>query len=841
MDLFKLVGKIAIENGEANKEIDDTTSKAEGASSKMGSAFKKIGLFVASAFAVDKIKDFGLGCINAASDAGAATAQFTQVFGKLESKASKSLKGIADTAGISENRMKGSYTKIAAFAKTTGMDTQSALGLTERAMIAVADSAAFYDRSLEDTTESLQSFLKGNFENDAALGLSCTETTRNAAANKLYGKSFKDLSESQKQLTLLQMVEDANKASGALGQAARESDTWTNVTGNLQQTWKDFQAILGKPILEMAIPIVKTLADKVSNLSQKVNGANNPINKFVGWVGKAKDKMVELGRYASDSFSPAIGKIKGSFDKVKEAVQPMVDKFKTYVTNGNLARDATNFLKGAIDVCAFAVNGIASGVEKVINGFISMKEWAEKNKTTLQVLGIIIGGLTTAIIAYNAAGIIKKALDIAETVQIYGLIAAESAHTVASTIAAGATTALGAAMTFLTSPITLIILGIAALVAGFVILWNKCDGFRNFFLKMWDVIKQKWSEVQPYFEALWEAVKVAFSIAADFLVARFKIAWEVIKLAWSVAVSYFKLIANNIKQVFSVVKTFLVGAFKTAWAGIKLVWSVVGGYFKAVWNTIKGVFAVVKAVLSGDFKGAWEAIKGIVGTWANYFRNIWNNIKNVFSSVKSWFSNTFSAAWSAVKGIWSNCTTFFSETVNKVKTTFSKVKDIITKPFKTALDKVKGFFDKLKLKFPKIKMPHFSLKGKFSLKDMTVPKLSVSWYKKAMDNAMILNSPTIFGYSAATGKYLGGGEAGSEVVAGSQTLMNMIQSAVSEQNSTLTYYIQKLIEILVTYFPQILESMDREIVLDTGATVGALAVPMDEALGKLSDRKDRGR
>ena len=106
---------------------------------------------------------------------------------------------------------------------------------------------------------------------------------------------------------------------------------------------------------------------------------------------------------------------------------------------------------------------------------------------------------------------------------------------------------------------------------------------------------------------------------------------------------------------------------------------------------------------------------------------------------------------------------------------------------------------------------------------------------------MILNSPTIFGYSAATGKYLGGGEAGSEVVAGSQTLMNMIQSAVSEQNSTLTYYIQKLIEILATYFPQILEAMDREIVLDTGATVGALAVPMDEALGKLSDRKDRGR
>ena len=166
--------------------------------------------------------------------------------------------------------MKGSFTKIAAFAKTSGMDTDDALALSERAMRAVADSAAFYDRSLEETTESLQSFLKGNFENDAALGLSATETTRNAAANKLYGKSFKDLSESQKQLTLLKMVEDANKLSGALGQAARESDTWTNVTGNLKQAWTDFQATVGGNFLEPAVQGVKAVTGVVVELTAKV-------------------------------------------------------------------------------------------------------------------------------------------------------------------------------------------------------------------------------------------------------------------------------------------------------------------------------------------------------------------------------------------------------------------------------------------------------------------------------------------------------------------------------------------------------------------------------------------
>lgn len=166
---------------------------------------------------------------NYQADAEALKSQFSQVFGDLEQDASDKLDKIADETGVTVNRMKGSFTQIAAFAKTTGMEQADALDIADRSMKAVADSAAFYDRSIEDVTNSLQSFLKGNFENDAALGLSCTETTRNTAANALYGKSFKDLSEAEKQLTLLQMVEDANKASGAIGQAARESDTWTNV------------------------------------------------------------------------------------------------------------------------------------------------------------------------------------------------------------------------------------------------------------------------------------------------------------------------------------------------------------------------------------------------------------------------------------------------------------------------------------------------------------------------------------------------------------------------------------------------------------------------------------
>lgn len=263
---------------------EDAADTAEQAGNDLSGTFEKIGAAITTYLAVDKIKDVGVECIEAAADAQAAEAQFSQVFGDLEGKASESLSGIAETAGITENRMKGSYTKIAAFAKTTGMDTESALGLADRAMVAVADSAAFYDRSLEETTESLQSFLKGNYENDSALGLSCTEITRNEAANKLYGKSFQDLSESQKQLTLLQMVEDANAASGALGQAARESDTWTNQTGNLQQAWEDLQAILGNQILPAAVDGVTWLADAVQSVTDKIPAAVDWFNEYQGII-----------------------------------------------------------------------------------------------------------------------------------------------------------------------------------------------------------------------------------------------------------------------------------------------------------------------------------------------------------------------------------------------------------------------------------------------------------------------------------------------------------------------------------------------------------------------------
>lgn len=294
---IKVVGDISDVQSKMNQagdSVEKLGNKTEQTSKKGGglkNAFKDVDMTavqMAAGTVADlgnKTIEFGKKAITAAGAAQAMNAQFDQVFGDMAGTATKSLNQIAEETNILPNRLKPTFTQMAAFAKTTGMDTADALDLTTRATRAAADSAAFYDRSIDDVAESLQSYLKGNYENDAALGISSTETTRNAAANKLYGKSFQELSEAQKQLTLLQMVEDGNKLSGALGQAAREGDGLENVTGNMNQAMQDFYATIGEDIFPTFIEIMTKAVDVIQNLAKWFTDLPEPVKQLVFILG----------------------------------------------------------------------------------------------------------------------------------------------------------------------------------------------------------------------------------------------------------------------------------------------------------------------------------------------------------------------------------------------------------------------------------------------------------------------------------------------------------------------------------------------------------------------------
>lgn len=274
-DLAKVTEK---EAAAMAKELDGAGESAEDASKSFKELFKAN---LSADVVLDAIKQLGEAAIdlakeavNAAAEINASNAHFEQTFMGIEQTARQSLNNISKQVGITATRMQDSYTKIFAFTRSVGADQSQALDIASRALVAAADSAAYYDVSVEEATETLQSFLKGNYENDAALGIAATETTRNAKANELYAKSFQELSEAQKADVLLAMVEAGNKASGALGQAAREADSWTNVMGELQEAGRLLLGALGDPALEGLIPIVQGITRAMQSLVDTTASAN---------------------------------------------------------------------------------------------------------------------------------------------------------------------------------------------------------------------------------------------------------------------------------------------------------------------------------------------------------------------------------------------------------------------------------------------------------------------------------------------------------------------------------------------------------------------------------------
>lgn len=354
----RIVIDIELEDGSVVRGLGDIGDQADRVGNRSSSAFAKAGsaLKTVGTVAVGVVAGVGalsaavvglsIPLVKAAAEAQALNSQFSQVFGNLEKSAEASLQTIGNATQINAERLRGSFVRIAAFAKTTGVDTQAALDLSSRALTAAADSAAFYDRSIEDTTESLQSFLKGNYENDAALGISATETTRNATATRLFGQEFKALSEAQKQVALLEMVEEGNKLSGALGQAAREGDGLENVLGNLKQAYENFKVSLGDAILETAISLLKGLTDVIENIDTQ------PLADGLSYViEKLKEVYDFVKPFAKDFADLLLGAIQSvvdfwneggeelfvniteNFTSIYNSVKSIIDKLTPYVEN----------------------------------------------------------------------------------------------------------------------------------------------------------------------------------------------------------------------------------------------------------------------------------------------------------------------------------------------------------------------------------------------------------------------------------------------------------------------------------------------------------------------------
>ena len=191
--------------------------------------------------------------------------------------------------------------------------------------------------------------------------------------------------------------------------------------------------------------------------------------------------------------------------------------------------------------------------------------------------------------------------------------------------------------------------------------------------------------------------------------------------------------------------------------------------------------------------GVLDALASLMGTSLEEVMSGLSYGKNLLTSwgsgVLSWLRDIGKSIISNVTNVWTSITGFFTNGIenikskvqaglDNVKSKFTSIFDNVKNTVKGAIDFLKGLF-KFDWQLPKIKLPHFSISGKFSLNPPSIPTFKVSWYKKAYEEPYLLNGATIFG--AMNGNLLGGGERGSELVVGTNKLMSMIKKASGGQ------------------------------------------------------------
>ncbi len=401
-----------------------------------------------------------------------------------------------------------------------------------------------------------------------------------------------------------------------------------------------------------------------------------------------------------------IAKLSGAIDNCNGAAQSMADTM-----NNNLEGQLT-ILKSQLQELAISFGEILlPAVKKIVGwvqGFIdvlnSLPDGVKETIVTVALIAaalgpvlIIIGKIITAV--GTIMTIVPKVVGVIKTVKT-------------------AFMALNATM--LANPIVLIIAAIEALVAAFIYLWNNCDEFRQFWIDLWESIKEiavaVWEALKEFFVAAWEFIKTTAETVWNALASFFTGLWEGIKNTFTTVVNaistFLSTMWNTIKSVAETIWNAISTFFTTIWNGIKTVVTTVvtaiSTFLSAAWNTIKTAITTVLNAIKTVFSTVWNAIKNVVTTVINGIRNtittVWNGIKNtvatVVNAIKTAVSTAFGAMWNGIKntisGIYNTIKNGFTNAVNFIK-------NLASSAFSWGADIINGIVNGIKSCIGKVK------------------------------------------------------------------------------------------------------------------------------------------
>ena len=646
------------------------------------------------------------------------------------------------TAGMSANEYMDTVTGFSAsLISSLGGDTNKAADYANSALVDMSDNANKMGTDMESIKNAYQGFAKQNYTmlDNLKLGYGGTQAEMKRLlgdAQKLTGQkydisSFADITQAihaiqtQMDITGTTAKEASTTISGSWGslKAAFENTLVGLTTGGemfdqsldaLVDSAKTFgQNVIpaitgalsgvGSLIESLAPVIVAELPSMVSDiLPHLVSATKSLVTGLISQLpalGKAVlDAIPSIFDGMTDVIGESsVGKLKGSFEGLKNTITD------TFSNIGPMLKD---FCEGGISTFCDALStamDLASGAISVI-----------------EALSPVIGAVAGAIITYKGAVLLWNA--------------AETAKNVVMGISTAAQWALNVAMT--ANPIGIVIVAIGALVGAFIVLWNKSEGFRNFWINLWEKVKAIVTSAWEGIKAGFEKIKNGISAVKEKVSTMWNGVKEKTSELWGGVKNVVSEKLNNIKSTYDAHGRGLKGATFAAIEGVK-------EYYRTGYDAINQLTGGKLGEVVNKVSEKMEAVKG---KFSEAFGNVKNTVMTIFENIKNGITEKISAAVNKVKEI-------FGSIAEKVSDVWGKIKGII-------------------------KAPKIVQKGTVSIAGVStpIPKLGLEWNAKGG----IMTRPTAFGY--ANGKVQMGGEAGAEAILPLRTFWNNLSQYIAESN-----------------------------------------------------------
>ena len=306
MEIFKLLGTIAIDASGVEGTLTDTSEKTAVFSEKVQKHFKNIAATAALVFSLDKLKEFGKGCVDAYADIAANESAFTQVMGDYTDNATAKLEAVAAKTGVVTDRIMPHMTQLTSKFLSMGYDIDTATTLAANGLEMASDAAAFNNKTLDESMSALNSFINGNYEGGQSILLFANDTEMAMRALEQGvisdAKEWASLDNATKQIVRLNEAKRQLDTGNQTGQAEREAESYANQVGNLTSLWARFKSVIGEPLTEeVVLPVVQKLAEFLQWCADNPETLKNVFGKLgeaIGnTVGQMADGLLEIFKY----------------------------------------------------------------------------------------------------------------------------------------------------------------------------------------------------------------------------------------------------------------------------------------------------------------------------------------------------------------------------------------------------------------------------------------------------------------------------------------------------------------------------------------------------------------